>query len=171
MNPRQDISTIVGRPLTFFHGLRGAELDSAIAELLKQVELDPNLAQRRPGELSGGQKQRVCIARALAARPRIIVCDEVTSALDPLIADEVLKLLGRLQAEQGIAYVFITHDFNAVRAMADRIAVMHRGRIVRQGFADAVLRPPYDDYTRSLIEAVPELRAGWLDEVLSSRAT
>lgn len=171
MNPRQDIATIIGRPLSFFHGLRGAGLETATADLLRQVELDPKLALRRPGELSGGQKQRVCIARALAARPRIIVCDEVTSALDPLIADEVLKLLGRLQAEQGIAYVFITHDFSAVRAMADRIAVMHRGRIVRQGFADAVLRPPYDDYTRSLIEAVPELRAGWLDEVLARRNT
>jgi peptide/nickel transport system ATP-binding protein len=171
MNPRQDVATIIGRPLTFFHGLRGAALDTATADLLRQVELDPKLALRRPGELSGGQKQRVCIARALAARPRIIVCDEVTSALDPLIADEVLKLLGRLQAEQGIAYVFITHDFSAVRAMADRIAVMHRGRIVRQGPADAVLRPPYDAYTQSLIEAVPELRAGWLDEVLARRAT
>ena len=171
MNPQHRVADIIGRPLSFFHGLRGAAQEAAVGALLSQVELDPQLSGRRPHQLSGGQKQRVCIARALAAQPRIIVCDEVTSALDPLIADEILKLLGRLQAERGISYVFITHDFSAVRAMADRIAVMHRGRIVRQGDALAVLNPPYDDYTRTLIESVPELDVGWLDGVVARTAS
>lgn len=169
MNPRHRVRDIISRPFAFFHNLSGAALTAAVDEALRQVELDPALAGRLPSELSGGQKQRVCIARALAAKPRLIICDEVTSALDPLIADEVLRLLGRLQKESGVSYLFITHDFSAVRAMADFAAVMHRGRIVRHGPIDQVLSPPFDAYTQSLISAVPELRPGWLDDTIARR--
>lgn len=169
MNPRQTVGDIIGQPLTKFHGLKGAERQEGVAHLLEQVELSPDLASRMPFGLSGGQKQRICIARALAAKPKLIICDEVTSALDPLIADEVLRLLARLQKEEHVSYLFITHDFSAVRAMADYVAVMRAGRIVRQGPADEVLNPPYDTYTGALIKAVPELRTGWLDELIAAR--
>ncbi|MCB4768589.1 ABC transporter ATP-binding protein [Ancylobacter sp. Lp-2] len=171
LNPRQRVGEIIGAPLSRFQGLRGAARDVAVAALLEQVELKPEFAERRPGALSGGQKQRVCIARALAARPRLIVCDEVTSALDPLVADGVLKLLARLQAEQGVSYLFITHDFGAVEALADHVAVMRHGALVAAGPARQVLNPPYHPYTEALIRAVPELRLGWLDGVIAARAT
>ena len=171
LNPRQRVREIIGAPLGRFQGLSGAAREAAVAALLEQVELKPELADRRPGALSGGQKQRVCIARALAARPRLIVCDEVTSALDPLVADGVLKLLARLQAEEGVSYFFITHDFGAVEALADHVAVMRNGAIVATGPTAQVLQPPYHPYTEALIRAVPELRLGWLDAVIAARKT
>ncbi|GAB1478614.1 ABC transporter ATP-binding protein [Paracoccaceae bacterium] len=170
MNPRQRVAEIVGQPLTRFFGMKGAARAARVAELLQLVELDPALADRLPMGLSGGQKQRVCIARALAADPAMIVCDEVTSALDPLVADGVLKLLLRLQAEKGMSYLFITHDFSSVRAVADHVAVMRQGRIVRQGPTTQVLSPPFDSYTETLVQAVPELRIGWLDDLTAARA-
>ena len=112
---------------------------------------------RYPAELSGGQKQRVCIARALAAKPKLIICDEVTSALDPLVADGILKLLLNLQEETNVAYLFITHDLATVRAIADEIAVMYRGEVVRYGPKTEVLTPPFDDYTDLLLSSVPEM--------------
>ena len=124
---------------------------------------------RYPAELSGGQKQRVCIARALAAKPRLIICDEVTSALDPLVADGILKLLLDLQKAEDVAYLFITHDLATVRAIADSIAVMYRGRVVRYGPKSQVLAPPFDDYTDLLLSSVPEMKLGWLEEVLAHR--
>lgn len=169
MNPRQTVATIIGRPLEFYFGLRGAERDRRVAELLEEIELGKGFSDRYPAELSGGQKQRVCIARALAARPRLIICDEVTSALDPLVADGILRLLQRLQQEEGVAYLFITHDIATVRAIADEIAVMHRGRVVRQGPKAQVLSPPFDDYTELLLASVPEMREGWLEEVIATR--
>ena len=169
MNPRQTVATIIGRPLEFYFGLRGAERDRRVAELLDEIELGKGFSDRYPAELSGGQKQRVCIARALAARPRLIICDEVTSALDPLVADGILRLLQRLQQEEGVAYLFITHDIATVRAIADEIAVMHRGRVVRQGPKAQVLSPPFDDYTELLLASVPEMREGWLEEVIATR--
>jgi peptide/nickel transport system ATP-binding protein len=169
MNPRQTIRQIIGRPLTFYSGLRGAAKTSRVEELLDQIEIKRDYIDRYPAELSGGQKQRVCIARALAADPKLIICDEPTSALDPLVADGILKLLMKLQAETGISYLFITHDIATVRAIADAIAVMYRGRLVRFGPKDAVLSPPFDDYTDLLLSSVPEMEVGWLEKVLKTR--
>ncbi len=169
MNPRQTIRQIIGRPLQFYFGIRGAEKTLRVEELLDHIELNRELIDRYPAELSGGQKQRVCIARALAANPKLIICDEPTSALDPLVANGILKLLMRLQAETGVSYLFITHDIATVRAIADSIAVMYRGRLVRFGPKDKVLTPPFDDYTDLLLSSVPEMEIGWLEKVLEHR--
>ena len=169
MNPRQTVGTIIGRPLEFYFGLKGREKQARIQDLLDQIEMGKGYADRYPAELSGGQKQRVCIARALAAKPKLIICDEVTSALDPLVADGILKLLLNLQAQEGVAYLFITHDLATVRAIADRIAVMYRGQVVRYGSKTDVLTPPFDDYTDLLLSSVPEMKLGWLEQVLRDR--
>jgi peptide/nickel transport system ATP-binding protein len=169
MNPRQTVRDIVGRPLTFYFGLRGEQKTRRVAELLDQIEMGGRFLDRYPAELSGGQKQRVCIARALAAEPELILCDEPTSALDPLVADGILKLLMRLQADTHVSYLFITHDIATVRAIADSIAVMYRGRVVRFGPKSKVLAPPFDDYTDLLLKSVPEMRLGWLETVLATR--
>jgi peptide/nickel transport system ATP-binding protein len=170
MNPRQTIDTIIGRPLEIYFGLKGEEKNRRVRELLDQIELGKGFGNRYPAELSGGQKQRVCIARALAAKPKIIICDEVTSALDPLVAEGILKLLLGLQADTQMAYVFITHDIATVRAIADQVAVMHRGKVVRYGQKDQVLQPPLDDYTNILLSSVPEMRIGWLEETDNLKA-
>jgi peptide/nickel transport system ATP-binding protein len=169
MNPRQTVGTIIGRPLEFYFGLKGAEKEKRIQELLDQIEMGKGFADRFPAELSGGQKQRVCIARALAAKPRLIICDEVTSALDPLVADGILKLLLDLQARENVAYLFITHDLATVKAIADKIAVMFKGQVVRYGAKTDVLTPPFDDYTDLLLSSVPEMELGWLEKVLQTR--
>lgn len=169
MNPRQTVGTIVGRPLELYFGLKGAERDRRVQELLDQIEMGKGFAQRYPAELSGGQKQRVCIARALAAKPKLIICDEVTSALDPLVADGILKLLMNLQAESQVAYLFITHDLATVRAISDKIAVMFKGAVVRYGQKSDVLEPPFDDYTDLLLSSVPEMELGWLERVIAHR--
>ncbi|NUB45115.1 ABC transporter ATP-binding protein [Fertoebacter nigrum] len=169
MNPRQTVGTIIGRPLEFYFGLTGAAKRQRVQELLDQIEMGKGYIDRYPAELSGGQKQRVCIARALAAKPKLIICDEVTSALDPLVADGILKLLLALQAQENVAYLFITHDLATVRAIADRIAVMYRGEVVRYGTKTDVLSPPFDDYTDLLLSSVPEMELGWLEQVIASR--
>jgi peptide/nickel transport system ATP-binding protein len=169
MNPRQTVREIIGRPLTFYDGLRGAAKTARVKELLEQIEMSNGFIDRYPAELSGGQKQRVAIARALAARPELILCDEPTSALDPLVAEGILKLLMKLQEEQQLSYVFITHDIAIVRAIADCVAVMHRGRLVRFGPKSQALSPPYDDYTDLLLKSVPEMQLGWLERVLTTR--
>ncbi|MBL4926589.1 ABC transporter ATP-binding protein [Fuscibacter oryzae] len=169
MNPRQTVGTIIGRPLEFYFGLKGEEKRKRIQELLDQIEMGKGYENRYPAELSGGQKQRVCIARALAAKPKLIICDEVTSALDPLVADGILKLLLELQAQQQVAYLFITHDLATVKAIADKIAVMYKGEVRRYGSKTDVLTPPFDDYTDLLLSSVPEMRLGWLEEVLAHR--
>jgi peptide/nickel transport system ATP-binding protein len=169
MNPRQTVGTIIGRPLEFYFGLKGEARDKRVQELLDQIEMGKGFAQRYPAELSGGQKQRVCIARALAADPKLIICDEVTSALDPLVADGILKLLLNLQAKAGVAYLFITHDLATVKAIADKIAVMFKGAVVRYGQKSDVLTPPFDDYTDLLLSSVPEMEQGWLEQVITHR--
>ncbi|UYV37785.1 ABC transporter ATP-binding protein [Rhodobacteraceae bacterium D3-12] len=169
MNPRQTVGTIIGRPLEFYFGLRGKEKQKRIAELLEEIEMGEGFIDRYPAELSGGQKQRVCIARALAAKPKLIICDEVTSALDPLVADGILKLLLRLQKIEDVAYLFITHDLATVKAIADSIAVMYQGEVVRYGSKSEVLAPPFDDYTDLLLSSVPEMKLGWLEEVIAHR--
>jgi peptide/nickel transport system ATP-binding protein len=169
LNPRHSVELIVGRPLAFYFGLPTQQQRARVAELLTLVGLDPSLARRRPGQLSGGQKQRVCIARALAAQPDLIVCDEITSALDPLVAEEILVLLRRLQAELGTAYLFITHDLANVRRIADRVIVMLQGAIVVEGTAADVLTKPTHPYLLKLLASLPEMRPGWLEEVLLAR--
>ncbi|WP_137701418.1 ABC transporter ATP-binding protein [Marimonas lutisalis] len=169
MNPRQTVGTIIGRPLEFYFGLKGAERRRQVIELLDKIEMGEEFIDRYPAELSGGQKQRVCIARALAAKPKMIICDEVTSALDPLVADGILKLLLELQKEEDVAYLFITHDLATVKAIADSIAVMYQGKVVRYGTKSEVLSPPFDDYTDLLLSSVPEMKLGWLEEVIANR--
>ncbi|MDC9836380.1 ABC transporter ATP-binding protein [Rhizobium binxianense] len=169
MNPRQTVRDIIGRPLTFYYGLRGAEKTARVKELLDQIEMGNGFIDRYPAELSGGQKQRVAIARALAAKPELILCDEPTSALDPLVAEGILKLLLRLQEEEQLSYIFITHDIAIVRAIADSVAVMHRGKLVRFGPKSTALSPPFDDYTDLLLKSVPEMEIGWLERVLATR--
>ena len=169
MNPRQTVATIIGRPLEFYFNMRGRERDAAVAELLDKIEMGKGFADRYPAELSGGQRQRVCIARALAAKPKLIICDEVTSALDPLVAHGILRLLLDLQAEEDVAYLFITHDLATVKSIADSIAVMYRGEVVRYGSKSEVLAPPFDDYTDLLLSSVPEMEIGWLEKAIGGR--
>jgi peptide/nickel transport system ATP-binding protein len=169
MNPRQTVGTIIGRPLEFYFGIRGKERDQRVDELLEKIEMGHGFKDRYPAELSGGQKQRVCIARALAAKPSLIICDEVTSALDPLVANGILRLLLELQAEEDVAYLFITHDLATVKSIADSIAVMYQGSVVRYGSKSKVLTPPFDDYTDLLLSSVPEMEIGWLEKAISSR--
>ena len=169
MNPRQTVGQIIGRPLTFYEGLRGEARNKRVNELLDQIEMGDGYIDRYPAELSGGQKQRVAIARALAASPEIIICDEPTSALDPLVADGILRLLLDLQKERQLSYIFITHDIAIVRAIADSVAVLYQGELVRFGPKSEVLTPPFDDYTDLLLKSVPEMHLGWLEEVLATR--
>lgn len=170
MNPRQSVAQIIGRPLTFYHDITGAARDARVSDLLAQIEMDDSYRDRRPAELSGGQKQRVCIARALAAEPDVIICDEVTSALDRIVQEGILKLLMRLQRERGIAYLFITHDIATVEAIADGIVVMNEGRVVEQGGRAAVLQPPHQPYTERLLGSVPEMDPDWLTRLAARRA-
>jgi len=171
LNPRQRIRDVIGRPLGFYLGLKGAAREERVRELLRMIEMDPDeFIDRLPGELSGGQKQRICIARALAAEPELIICDEVTSALDQLVAEEILKLLQRLQDELGVTYLFITHDLATVRAISDEVVVMLQGRVVEQGGKSDIFTPPHDPYTDLLLSSVPEMDPDWLDNLLADRA-
>ncbi|MCY1339502.1 Glutathione import ATP-binding protein GsiA [compost metagenome] len=170
LNPRQSIADIIGRPLAFYLGLKGKALRERVAELLEMIELDPGkFMQRQPRELSGGQKQRICIARALAAEPELIICDEVTSALDQLVAEGILKLLDRVQRQLGVSYLFITHDVATVRAIADQVVVMQRGRVVDQGERQRIFTPPFHDYTGLLFSSEPQMDPDWLESILSQR--
>ncbi|MER8480845.1 ABC transporter ATP-binding protein [Mesorhizobium sp. M1163] len=169
MNPRQTVGTIIGRPLEFYFGIRGRERDKRVAELLDEIEMGKGFIDRYPAELSGGEKQRVCIARTLAAKPKLIICDEVTSALDPLVANGILKLLLTLQSIENVAYLFITHDIATVKAIADSIAVMYRGEVVRYGSKTEVLTPPFDAYTDLLLSSVTEMEIGWLEHSIKGR--
>jgi peptide/nickel transport system ATP-binding protein len=171
LNPRQRVAEIIGRPLSFYLGLEGTRQKERVAELLEAIDLPAEFGGRLPGELSGGQKQRVCIARALAAEPDLIICDEVTSALDPLVADGILKLLNRLQRDHGYAYLFITHDLGTVTRIADRVAVMLKGRLVAEGTPERVFAAPDHPYTKLLLSSVPEMRLDWLDGVLAERSS
>ena len=169
LNPRQRIDRILGRPLEFYLGLRGAEKRKRIGELLSMVELPAEFAGRFPEELSGGQKQRVNLARALAASPEVLLCDEVISALDTIVGANVIDLLKRLRRQTGVSFVFISHDLSTIASFADEIVVLYAGRVVEQGQTDRVLSPPYHPYTRLLIASVPELRIGWLEETMQTQ--
>ncbi|MGB5707909.1 MAG: ABC transporter ATP-binding protein [Arenicellales bacterium] len=170
VNPRHKIRDIIGRPLSFYLGLEGDAKDRRLRELMDMIEMDADqFLDRLPSELSGGQKQRICIARALAAEPSFIICDEVTSALDQLVAEGILKLLDRLQQELNLAYMFITHDLATVRAIADEVIVMLQGRIVEQGPKEEIFSPPHHEYTELLLSSVPEMDPDWMDRVLEER--
>ena len=170
MNPRHTVRDIIGRPLEFYLGLRGRERDKRMLELVEMIELDESFIDRLPAELSGGQKQRICIARALAANPDLIICDEVTSALDQIVQKGILELLLRLQRELGLTYIFITHDIATVKAISDQIVVMLQGQVVEQGMKSEILSPPYPEYTKLLLSSVPEMDPDWLTGLLKQRA-
>lgn len=170
MNPRHTVREIIGRPLEFYLNMRGAAKAKRIAELLEMIELDASFMERLPSELSGGQKQRICIARALAAEPEFIICDEVTSALDQIVQEGILKLLLRLQGELGLTYLFITHDISTVNAIADQVVVMSQGKVVEQGLKADVFQPPHPDYTALLLSSVPEMDPDWLTNLIQDRA-
>ena len=169
LNPKQTVAQIVGRPLEKFLGLKGAWKRERLTELLQQVDLDPKLASRLPGELSGGQKQRVNLARALASEPEIILCDEVTSALDTVVGASIIELLKRLRKETGVSTIFISHDLSTVASFTDMILVMYKGKVVEFGSVRDVLSPPFHPYTRLLITSVPEIERGWLERRVEER--
>jgi peptide/nickel transport system ATP-binding protein len=169
LNPKQRISDIIGRPLEFYAGITGDAQREKVADLLKLVELPVGFIDRYPQELSGGQKQRINLARALAADPEVLLCDEVTSALDSIVSAGVIRLLSRLRDKTGVSFVFISHDLSTVATFADRIVVLYAGRVVEQGPTLKVLTPPYHPYTRLLLTSVPELRIGWLEETMQKR--
>jgi len=170
LNPKQKIRDTIGRPLSFYLGMQGKQKEERIRELLSLIELEPDeYIDRLPTELSGGQKQRICIARALAAEPRMIVCDEVTSALDQLVAEGILRLLDRLQTELNLAYMFITHDLATVRSIADEVTVMLQGRVVEHGPKEEMFQPPHHEYTDLLLSSVPEMDPDWLTNLLEER--
>ena len=172
LNPKLRLRELIGRPAQMYLGLTGRALETRIRDLLDLIELDPDTyIDRLPGELSGGQKQRIGIARALAAEPKIIICDEVTSALDQIVQEGILKLLTRLQGEFGLAYMFITHDLATVRAIADDVVVMQKGRVVEQGPKAQMFAPPHEPYTELLLSSVPEMDPDWLTRLLESRAS
>jgi peptide/nickel transport system ATP-binding protein len=170
VNPHQTLLEIIGRPVSIYFGRSRAEVRQRVIELLRQIDLPESSIARRPGELSSGQKQRVCIAQALAAEPDLIICDEVTSAFDQLVGEEILRLLKRLQDRLGIAYLFITHDLGAVKRIANKVVVMLKGRILAGGDTRTVFAPPFHLYTELLLSSVPEMKNDWLDGVRASRA-
>ena len=169
LNPRQKITDIIGRQLEFYLGLHGEEKVKRIQKLLEQIELPISFMERFPAQLSGGEKQRICIARALAAEPDLIICDEVTSALDQLVAEGILELLQNLQNTLHVSYLFITHDLATVKAIADNIVVMYQGRIIEQGTKSEILAPPHAPYTELLLSSVPEMDPDWLDGLMVRR--
>ncbi|WP_121629431.1 ABC transporter ATP-binding protein [Tropicibacter alexandrii] len=170
LNPRQRIRDIIGRPVEFYSGLKGRAKRERVDELLEQIELPAaQFGDRLPSELSGGQKQRIGIARALAAEPKFIICDEVTSALDQLVAEGILRLLARLQDELGLSYMFITHDLATVRSIADEVVVMKEGKVVEQGPKAEMFQPPHHPYTDLLLSSVPEMDPDWLTNLLAER--
>lgn len=170
LNPRRKIGEIIGRPVEFYLGLKGQEKRRHVEELLAQIELEPSeFIDRYPAEISGGQKQRVGIARALAAKPKFVICDEVTSALDQLVAEGILRLLTDLQDKMHLSFMLITHDLSTVRAIADEVVVMKDGAVVEAGPKDDMFTPPHHAYTDLLLSSVPEMDPDWLDNLLSAR--
>ena len=163
LNPMHSVATILSRPLKMYFGLKGAALRQRVDELLDLVRLPRAMADRRPSELSGGQKQRINLARALAAKPDLILCDEVTSALDTVVGAAILELLGDLRRELGVSYLFISHDISTVRALCDDIVVMYSGHKIEEGNREAFSQAPFHPYTDLLVHSVPELRQGWLE--------
>ena len=169
LNPRHTIKDILGRPLSFLRGLKGEKRAEEILRLLALVELPEDMANRFPGQLSGGQKQRVNLARALAAKPDLVICDEVTSALDAPLRERIVNLLRRLREQEDLAMLFVTHDLSTAADFADRIVVMHKGCVVEEGPTAKVLTNPLHPYTEMLVRSIPQPDAGWLDAALTGR--
>lgn len=164
LNPARSVGDILGRVLRFYHGTKGADAQRRIGELLDIIRLPASVADRRCDELSGGQKQRVNLARALAADPDVILCDEVTSALDTVVRGAILELLAELRRDLGVAYLFISHDIETVKALCDDIVVLYKGTRVEMGPQDSYAVQPVHPYTDLLISSVPELRTDWLSD-------
>ncbi len=159
LNPRHRVDDAIARPARVLRGLSRRESEAEVKGLLEYVRLPARTAQRFPGELSGGERQRVAIARALAAAPSLVVCDEVTSALDVSVQAAVLEVLEAMQTELGLALLFITHDLGVVASVADRVLVLDRGVICEEGPVDRLLGSPTHEYTRRLVAAAPTLAA------------
>jgi peptide/nickel transport system ATP-binding protein len=155
LDPRATVAESIGEPLEVYEGLRGRARDARVGELMEQVGLGPRMMQRYPYEFSGGQRQRIAVARALALRPRLLICDEPVSSLDVSTQSQVINLLIDLQAQLGLAYLFIAHDLSVVRHISDRIAVMYLGRIVESGPAESIYLQPRHPYTEALLSAIP----------------
>ena len=157
LNPRRTIGHIIRQPLELFGGRSSADIDRKVDEMLDRVSLAASYADRYPEQLSGGERQRVAIARALICDPSVLVCDEVTSALDVSVQAAIVELLGILQRDLGLAMLFVTHNLPLVRSIAQRVAVMNQGRIIELGDVDQVLGSPKDEYTRRLLSDTPSL--------------
>jgi peptide/nickel transport system ATP-binding protein len=159
LNPRQSVGEIVARPARLLASLGRREATERALEALAAVQLDPAYMYRMPTQLSGGERQRVAIARALVVEPRVLVCDEILSALDASVQAQIIGVLDRLRRESGVAILFITHDLAVVRSLADRVAVIHRGEIVEEAATAALFRPPHHPYTEALLAAAPRLHS------------
>jgi len=157
LDPRMRVEDVIAEPLIIHEGMRPETRRLRVAELLRAVGLDDSAMHRFPHEFSGGQRQRIGIARALALRPKFIVADEPVSALDVSVGSQIVNLLAHLQRQLGLTYLFISHSMPVVRYLATRIAVMSRGRIVETGSTEQITQHPQDAYTRSLLEATPEV--------------
>jgi peptide/nickel transport system ATP-binding protein len=169
INPEQRVENAIGRPLRLYFGMNGAALEARVAELLTMVGLPVDYAGRFPSELSGGERQRVSIARAFAANPDVILCDEVLSSLDTVVAAQVLELMRGLKERHRVAYLFISHDLATVATIADRVAVLYAGQVVDIGPTARVFAAPHHPYTHLLLSSVPEMRQGWLEDVVATR--
>jgi peptide/nickel transport system ATP-binding protein len=165
LNPAHSVERILSRPLAFYHRLSRGEQRRRVRRLIDLVKLPMALLDRRPGELSGGQKQRVNLARALAAEPALVLCDEVTSSLDTVVGAAILELLAELRRELGLALMFISHDLATVRAVCDEVMILYAGQVMERGPGRAVMQAPQHPYADLLAASMPELRPGWLDGI------
>jgi peptide/nickel transport system ATP-binding protein len=165
LNRRHSVRRLIGRSLYKLAGLRGQPLRDRLLELTRSVRLADRYLGMRPVQLSGGLKQRVAIARSFAGNPRLVVCDEPTSALDVSVQAAILNLLYELQRQEGVAYLFISHDLGVVRYLSDRICVLYLGRVMELGPATSVFSPPHHPYTEALLSAVPSLDGGESDRI------
>lgn len=163
LNPAHTVGRLLARPVALYEGLRGASLDARVRELLELIRLPASYANRRCGELSGGQKQRINLARALAARPDVVLCDEVTSALDTVVAAAMLAFLAELRRELGLSMIFISHDISAVQEICDEVAVFYAGEIVERAPAADLAGAARHPYTELLLASTPQLQRGWLE--------